>query len=57
MNFFFCSVLFSNAYFFSSQVLGEPLYISGKYLDYEEKYVIAKSKVESLFAKNESFRS
>ena len=33
-----------------------PWYILGKYLDYEEKYVKAKSKVESLSAGNESFK-
>ena len=55
--FFFCCVLFSHASFFSSQVLGESLYISGKYLDYEEKYVKAKSKVKSLSTENESLKS
>ena len=34
-------------------MLGESLYISGKYLDYEEKYETAKSKVESLSLENE----
>ena len=34
-------------------MLGESLYIFGKYLDYEEKYEIAKSKVESLSLENE----
>lgn len=34
-------------------MLGKSLYISGKYLDYEEKYVTAKSKVESLSLENE----
>ena len=38
-------------------MFGESLYISGKYLDYEEKYMTAKSKVESLFIDNESLRS
>ncbi|KAK9990789.1 hypothetical protein SO802_025774 [Lithocarpus litseifolius] len=38
------------------QVLGESLYMSGKYLDYEEKYMVAKSKVEFLFAENESLK-
>nr|POF22001.1 hypothetical protein CFP56_35542 [Quercus suber] len=38
------------------QVLDESLYISRKYLDYEEKYVVAKSKVESLSMENESLR-
>ena len=37
-------------------MLGESLYISRKYLDYEEKYVTAQSKVESLFLENESFK-
>lgn len=38
-------------------MLGESLYISGKCLDYEEKYVVAKSKVESFSAENESLKS
>ena len=54
--FFFLCVLPSYASFFSLQVLGESLYILGKYLDYEEKYVKAKSKEEFLLAKNESFK-
>ena len=54
--FFFLCVLPSHASFFFLQVLGESLYISGKYLDYEEKYVKATSKVESLSAENESLR-
>lgn len=33
------------------------MYISRKCLDYEEKYVVAKSKVESFSAKNESLKS
>ena len=37
-------------------MLGESLYMSRKYLDYEEKYVMAKSKVESLSTKNESLK-
>ena len=40
-----------------SQVLGESLYISGNYLDYEEKYVTTKSKVESLSIENELLKS
>nr|POE90937.1 hypothetical protein CFP56_05309 [Quercus suber] len=36
------------------KVLGESLYISGKYLDYEEKYIVAKSKVDSLSAERTS---
>ncbi|KAK9997877.1 hypothetical protein SO802_017480 [Lithocarpus litseifolius] len=39
------------------QALGESLYIFGKYMDYEEKYVTAKSKVESLSIENESLKS
>nr|POE48539.1 hypothetical protein CFP56_68276 [Quercus suber] len=35
---------------------GESFYILRKYLDYEEKYVKAKSKVESLSAENESLK-
>lgn len=35
------------------QVLGESLYLSGKYLDYEEKHVVVQSKVESLSVENE----
>lgn len=38
-------------------MLGESFYISRKCLDYEEKYVVAKSKVESFSAKNESLKS
>lgn len=38
------------------QVLCESLYILRKYLDYKEKYVMAKSKVESLSAKNKSLK-
>lgn len=34
-------------------MLGESLYISGKYLDYEKKFMVAQSKVESLFVENE----
>jgi len=41
----------------SLQVLGESLYISRKYLDYEEKYATTKSKVESLSVENESLKS
>ena len=41
----------------SLQVLGKSLYIFGKYLDYEEKYVTAKSKAESLFADNKLLKS
>jgi len=33
-------------------VLRESLYLSRKYLDYEEKYVLAQSKVESVSFKN-----
>ena len=52
----FC-VLFFNVFFPPfSQVLGESLYISGKYLNYEEKYMVAKSKVESLSADNDSLK-
>ena len=39
-----------------SHELMSSLYILGKYLDYEEKYVKAKSKVESLSAENESLK-
>ena len=35
------------------QVLGESLYLSGKYLDYEEKHVVVQSEVESLSTENE----
>ena len=38
------------------QVLGESLYIFEKYLDFEEKFMMAQSKVESLFAENESLK-
>ena len=55
---FFFFVFSSSTVFFPpfSQVLGESLYISGKYLNYEEKYVVAKSKVESLSADNDSLK-
>nr|POE96141.1 hypothetical protein CFP56_75365 [Quercus suber] len=33
-------------------VLGESFYLFGKYLDYEEKYVVAQSKVDALSAEN-----
>ncbi|KAL0010838.1 hypothetical protein SO802_005946 [Lithocarpus litseifolius] len=35
-------------------VLGESLYISGKYLDYDKKLVEAQSRIASLSAENES---
>nr|POF21992.1 hypothetical protein CFP56_35533 [Quercus suber] len=35
------------------QVLGESLYILGKYLDYEEKYAKAKSKINEALSKVE----
>ena len=52
-------VLVSYAHFFFVtylllQVLGESLYISGKYLDYDKKLVEAQSRIASLFAENES---
>ena len=34
-------------------MLGESLYLSRKYLDYEEKLVFAQSKAESLSSENE----
>ena len=37
-------------------MLGESLYMSRKYLDYEEKYMMAKSMVESLSTENESLK-
>ena len=33
-------------------MLGESLYLSRKYLDYEEKYVLAQLKVESVSFEN-----
>ncbi|KAK9986663.1 hypothetical protein SO802_031614 [Lithocarpus litseifolius] len=36
------------------QVLGESLYLSRKNMDYEEKYVLAQSKVESVSSENAS---
>ena len=39
------------------KVLGESFYLFGKYLDYEEKYVVAQSKVDALFAKNEVLKT
>lgn len=38
-------------------MLGESLYISGIYLDYDEKLAVAQSKIASLFVKNESLKS
>nr|POE61763.1 hypothetical protein CFP56_74900 [Quercus suber] len=38
------------------QVLGKSLYISGKYLDFEKKFVMAQSKVEALSSGNESLK-
>nr|POF14747.1 hypothetical protein CFP56_47355 [Quercus suber] len=38
------------------QVLGESLYISRKYLDFEKKFVMAQSKVEALSSENESLK-
>ena len=35
-------------------MLGESLYLSRKYLDYKEKYVLAQSKVESVSFENAS---
>lgn len=35
-------------------MLRESLYLFGKYLDYEEKYVYAQSKVESISSENAS---
>ena len=54
--FFFQCIPCFNISLHSLQVLGESLYIFGKYLDYEEKYVVAKSKVESLSVENESLK-
>lgn len=58
MRFFFFNSRFlsSTSFFPFSQVLGESFYISRKYLDYEEKYVTAQSKVESLSLKNEPLK-
>ena len=38
-------------------MLGESLYISGKYLDYEEKFTVAQSKVDSLSSKNKVLKA
>ena len=35
-------------------MLGESLYISGKYLDYDKKLVEAQSRIASLSTENES---
>ena len=48
---------FNFFYFFTLQVLGESLYISKKYSDYEEKIVMAQSKVDSLFFENELLKT
>lgn len=47
---------FLNVFLSFSQVLGESLYISGKYLDFEKKFVMAQSKVETFSSKNESLK-
>lgn len=52
---FICMMIFPLIflfYLFVLQVLGESLYIIEKYLDYEEKIVVAQSKVDSLFYEN-----
>ena len=53
--FFFFFLFFS---FFGTitylQVLGESLYISGKYLDYDKKLVEAQSRIASLSVENKS---
>ena len=51
MSFFF------SFFFFFPQVLGESMYISGMYLEYEEKFVMAQSKVEFLSSENKSLKS
>jgi len=38
-------------------VLGESLYISGKYLDYKEKFAVAQSKADSLSSENEVLKA
>lgn len=48
--------MLSHVSFSSLQVLGESLYISGKYLDYEEKLVEAQSKTNSLSTENKSLK-
>ena len=37
-------------------MLGESLYPSRKYLDYEDKFAVAQSKVDSLCADNDLFK-
>lgn len=56
-----CASLFSSLFFFfltitylSLQVLGESLYISRKYLDYDKQLVEAQSWIASLSTENES---
>ena len=39
------------------KVLDESFYLFGKYLDYEEKYVVAQSKVDALSAENEVLKT
>ena len=48
---------FNFFYFFTLQVLGESLYISKKYSNYEEKIAMAQSKVDSLFFENELLKT
>ena len=38
-------------------MLGESLYISRKYLDYEEKFAVAQSKADSLSSENEVLKA
>ena len=48
---------FNFFYLFTLQVLGESLYILEKYSYYEEKIMMAQSKVDSLFFENEVLKT
>ena len=39
------------------KVLGESLHLFGKYLDYEEKYIVAQSKVVAFSIENEMLKA
>ena len=42
---------------FMLKVLGESLHLFGKYLDYEEKYIVAQSKVVAFSIENEMLKA
>lgn len=47
---------FLNVFLSFSQVLGESLYISRKFVDFEKKFVMAQSKVETISSENDSLK-